>query len=291
VRRGRSSKTAEWVAFARAMATLEEGPLHVDDPAARTTLPFALARIVRGAERRLTGPLVRKVVHATSGGLVAHIALRTQAIDRAVLDATQNAGVRQVVILGAGLDLRAHRLPLPNGTTVFEVDHPATQAHKRASLARATGDTKPVTYVRVDFERDDLAKALESAGHDTSRPSAWIWEGVTMYLPREATRATLQVIANRSTSGSVLAMTYFEDGKTAAHRAFLAAARTPFRLIGEPLIGAMSASKLREELARVGFEIDSSRGDTEWAFDAGIRVPLIDAFLAEKLVLAARRHV
>lgn len=291
MRRGRSSRTAEWVAFARAMATLESGPLHVSDPAARATLPFALARIVRGAERRVTGPLVRKLVHATSGGLVTHIALRTQAIDRAVMDATQNAGVRQLVILGAGLDLRAHRLPLPTGTTVFEVDHPATQAHKRALLARAAGDTKPVTYVRVDFERDDLASALASAGHDPSRPTVWIWEGVTMYLPREATRATLKVIADLSAGESTLAMTYFEDGDTATHRALLAAARAPFGLIGEPLLGAMSASDLRDELDRVGLEIRASHGDAEWAYDAGIRIPLIDVFLAEKLVLAGRRHV
>ncbi len=141
---------------------------------------------------------------------------------------------RQLVILGAGYDGRAWRMPELAGIKVFEVDHPATQSDKRAHLAELPPATGIVSFVSIDFERESLGAALDRAGHDRSSPTCWIWEGVVMYLTRDAMRATLADIARRSAPGSTLIVNYH----TLHRRLF---ARLMFRLIGEPQISAWPA--------------------------------------------------
>ncbi len=135
------------------------------------------------------------------------IALRTAAIDTAVRDAIA-AGATQLVILGAGYDGRAWRMPELAGVKVFEVDHPATQGDKRARVAELPPATGIVSFVSIDFERESLDAVLDRAGHDRSSPTCWIWEGVVMYLTRDAMRATLAGIAGRSAPGSTLIVNY-----------------------------------------------------------------------------------
>ncbi len=104
-------------------------------------------------------------------------------------------GVGQYVLLGAGLDTFAYRA-IRQGLRVFEVDHPATQAWKRARLSEvriATPDW--VTYAPVDFERENIKDGLARAGFDLSRPAMFAWLGVTPYLTREAVMATLAFVA------------------------------------------------------------------------------------------------
>jgi methyltransferase (TIGR00027 family) len=102
------------------------------------------------------------------------------------------------VILGAGYDTRAHRLDCLSDRAIYEIDHPTTQADKRAALARAKppAATAP-TYVAVDFERDDLAAALIAAGYRPAQRSMFLWEGVTQYLSSGAIDNTLSAIAKR----------------------------------------------------------------------------------------------
>ncbi len=101
----------------------------------------------------------------------------------------------QVVILGAGLDTRSARLAR-GGVRFFEVDQPASQADKRARLARLNGyPVDASTYVSCDFERDDFLDRLVAAGFDTNTPALLLWEGVTPYLSEDAIRATLARIA------------------------------------------------------------------------------------------------
>jgi methyltransferase (TIGR00027 family) len=104
---------------------------------------------------------------------------------------------RQLVILGAGLDARAYRLPELAGVSVFEVDHPATQVAKRQRLAEAGNGDARVVFVGVDFERDALEERLASAGHAPTVATAWIWEGVTPCLDRGAIEATLAAATRR----------------------------------------------------------------------------------------------
>jgi methyltransferase (TIGR00027 family) len=184
------------------------------------------------------------------------MALRTVAIDAAVRDAIAD-GARQLVILGAGYDGRAWRLPELAGVKVFEVDHPATQGDKRARIAELPPPVGEVTFVPVDFERDALGDALGSAGHDGSAPTCWIWEGVVMYLTRDAVRGTLAAVAQRSAPGSTLIVNYH----TTRRGLF---AQLIFRLIGEPQISAWTPEEMAADLRSVGFEVREDSGMAAW---------------------------
>src|SRR5262249_11156238 len=130
----------------------------------------------------------------------------------------------QVLVLGAGYDARAVRLAHTlRGARVFEVDHPATQARKRAILARVaeegTRDAADLarathaSYLAWDFEARPLAelpRALADAGHLPDAPTVTIWEGVTMYLTPPAIEASFAAIGALSAPGSELVMTYFD---------------------------------------------------------------------------------
>src|SRR3954471_1277140 len=206
------SRTAQWVAAARGMGRLLPEAVRIaDDPYG---LAFASPSIARLVDRTRDERPTRANAIARVPGLalwIAYMQVRTRLIDDAVR-AFVAAGGRQVVVLGAGYDCRALRLPELTGTRarVFEVDHPATQGHKRAVLDRLGADS-PARYVAWDFEThpmDDLPGALADAGHDRSAPTLTIWEGVTMYLTEAAIDASLRAIATWSAAGSELALTY-----------------------------------------------------------------------------------
>jgi methyltransferase (TIGR00027 family) len=184
------------------------------------------------------------------------IALRTAAIDTAVRTAIAG-GATQLVILGAGYDGRAWRMTELGGVSVFEVDHPATQGDKRARLSDMRPVTDVVRFVPIDFERESLAAALERAGHDSSAPTCWIWEGVVMYLTRDAMRATLTDLAGRSAPGSTLIINYHT-----VHRRFFA--RVLFRLIGEPQISAWTPEEMAADLEAVGFVVREDTNMADW---------------------------
>jgi methyltransferase (TIGR00027 family) len=184
------------------------------------------------------------------------IGLRTCAIDAAVRDPIAR-GTRQLVILGAGYDGRAWRLPELAGVTVFEVDHPATQGEKRARVAELPAPIGTVKFVSMDFERDSLDAVLGRAGHDASSPTCWIWEGVVMYLTIEAMRSTLAAISSRSARGSTLIVNYHT-----AHRRFFA--KLLFRLIGEPQIRALTPAEMAAELHSAGFVVREDSSILDW---------------------------
>ena len=105
-------------------------------------------------------------------------------------------GVRQILVLGAGLDTFAYRLEPAQEMRVFELDHPATQAEKRRRLADARIAEPPhVSYVAHDFERGSMTGALEAAGFDPGKRTFVLWLGVTPYLTEEAVFATLAELA------------------------------------------------------------------------------------------------
>jgi methyltransferase (TIGR00027 family) len=109
------------------------------------------------------------------------------------------AGVRQILVLGAGLDTFAYRLEAREGLRVFELDHPATQRDKRARLAKAgIAEPRHVAYVSHDFEHGDMADALVAGGLDVLRSTFVLWLGVVPYLTEEAAYATLGALARFS---------------------------------------------------------------------------------------------
>jgi methyltransferase (TIGR00027 family) len=282
VRPGRPSLTAAIVSFARGVSTRDE----TQDPLASELVSEPFAATLRGFDvLRRTKPAARTALRVASAGLVDHISYRTFAIDRALV-AGLRSGIAQVVILGAGLDARAHRLPELEGAVTFEVDHPATQAFKRARTAALRSKAR-VVYVPVDFERDTLREALGAAGHRAEQPTIWIWEGVTMYLERRATLATLGEVSAVSAASSVLLATYVvpDLGVTGALRR---PASIVFRVLGEELRGVFEERELHALLEERGFEVASDTDSRDWACEAGRRSALALLFGGERLVVARR---
>jgi methyltransferase (TIGR00027 family) len=256
VKAERPSRTAHLVALGRALA--DAGLSHVpdfQDPTARVFLnekgKRSLAKTTHAAREGKRG-----IGLESARAMADLIALRTAAIDTAVRDAIA-AGATQLVILGAGYDGRAWRMPELAGVRVFEVDHPATQGDKRAHLSELPPATGLVSFVSIDFERESLGAVLDRAGHDRSSPTCWIWEGVVMYLTRDAMRATAGGIAGRSAPGSTLIVNYHT-----VHRRFLA--RVIFRLLGEPQISAWTPAEMAADLGSVGLVVREDSGMADW---------------------------
>ena len=177
-----------------------------------TALGMAYARAVESHrdDRLLDDPLAADFVlrytalSGLSGGMVDSLAVRARFYDDVVLAAAA-AGVRQIVVLAAGLDTRAYRLALPADVTVFEIDQPDLMAFKGDVLARS--GRSPVTgRVAVGLDlRLDWAGALVEAGLKTGERVAWIAEGLLQYLTLEEARAVLDAVAAHSPAGSTFA--------------------------------------------------------------------------------------
>jgi methyltransferase (TIGR00027 family) len=184
------------------------------------------------------------------------------------LAAAVGRGVRQYVLLGAGLDTFAHRNPFADaGLRVFEVDHPATQGWKRTRLAEA-GLTPPasLTFAPVDFERQTLAGGLAAAGFDAARPAFFAWLGVVIYLTREAVIETLRLIASLPAGSEVV----FDYGvpRTASppeQRAYDARREARLAARGEPWITRFAPLEIAAELKRLGFDELEDLGPAEMA--------------------------
>lgn len=174
------SRTARMVAAYRARASASAHPI-VDDPFAAA---LAGEEGQRDADR----------YDATHPEMALFIAVRTAFLDAEVRRALHD-GVDQIVILGAGYDTRAVRLA-HEGVRFFEVDHPSTQANKRARLEALPGyPVDAARYVPCDFEQQDFVAELRDHGFDAARPAVFVWEGVVYYLTEAAVRATLRRIA------------------------------------------------------------------------------------------------
>ena len=139
--------------------------------------------------------------------------VRTRWFDQLFLDAAAT-GVRQAVILAAGLDARAYRLPWPDGTVVFEVDQPEVIEFKSTTLA-GLGATPTATRrtVAVDL-RDDWPAALTAAGFDACVPTAWLAEGLLPYLPPDAQDRLFDLVTAHSAAGSQIAVEAFSMDMT-----------------------------------------------------------------------------
>lgn len=138
------------------------------------------------------------------------MAVRTRHFDRLFADAAAD-GVRQAVILAAGLDARAYRLPWPDGTTVFEIDQPEVIDFKSRTLAELGSQPKADRRtVAIDL-RDDWPKALLDNGFDATRPTSWTAEGLLIYLPPEAQDLLFDRIDELSAPGSRVATEHIPD--------------------------------------------------------------------------------
>ncbi|WP_233219596.1 class I SAM-dependent methyltransferase [Micromonospora sp. RP3T] len=199
----RASRTAVLVCQGRAAADGRLAPGRFTDPTAAPMLRpderVAVDRVRAGAAPTGWRP---RVDYESVRACAELMAPRTVAVD----DAVRERLGPQVVILGAGLDGRAWRMPELAGAAVFEVDQPASQRDKRDRAGALPGD--PPRFVPVDFGRDRLGEALAAAGHRADTPTTWVWEGVVPYLTRAQVSATVEAVAARSAPGSRLVVNY-----------------------------------------------------------------------------------
>ena len=189
---GTPSRTA--IASARHRAAhqiLEHGRIFAD-PLALRILGEDAESIARWAEDQSSGRRMRMF-----------IAVRARFAEDCLVEAVQR-GVRQLVVVGAGLDTYAYRCPFSN-LRIFEVDHPDTQAWKRQRLATAAIPLPAfLTFAPVDFERRGLAEGLAAAGFDPSQQTFFTWLGVVPYLTPDALWSTLRLIAGLPNGAQVV---------------------------------------------------------------------------------------
>jgi methyltransferase (TIGR00027 family) len=270
MRERRPSQTASLVALSRALAN--EGFTSVpgfSDPFARELLSPGWARAF-GRVRRRIGRMPRERLESALRQLDV-IPLRVASID-AELDAAIDSGCRQLVLLGAGLDTRAYRMSTLAELPVFEIDHPATQAYKRRRAASFRPLAASVTYVDVNFERESFGERLVTAGFRRDVPTAWVWEGVVMYLTDDAVRRTLQGMAATSAPGSSLIANYHEREVPRRDRYSLFR-RWLLWWWNEPQIGQRSPAAMHALVEQAGFAVARDTRPDEWARRLGARPP------------------
>jgi methyltransferase (TIGR00027 family) len=201
--------TATMVAASRALASQGSQPLLDDrfaEPLVRAVGLDFFTRLIDGEIRPTPDDTGFNPQHMRE-----RIAVRTRFFDTFFIDAAA-AGLRQAVILAAGLDARAYRLPWPDGTVVYEVDQPRVVEFKSTTLAGLGAEPRADhRTVGVDL-RDDWPTALRASGLDISRPTAWIAEGLLVYLPPQAQDRLFDHITALSAPGSRLATEHIEMG-------------------------------------------------------------------------------
>lgn len=198
--------TAVMVAAARAVETDSSDPL-ISDPYAKLLVANAGTGVWETLlDETLTAKLesVDPEIAAVYHHMRNYQAVRTHFFDAYFADAVA-AGIRQVVILASGLDSRAYRLDWPAGTTLYEIDQPKVLAYKEMTLAGH--DVSPSVRrraVAIDL-RQDWPAALRTAGFNTAAPTAWLAEGLLMYLPAEGQDRLFEQITALSAPGSRIA--------------------------------------------------------------------------------------
>jgi methyltransferase (TIGR00027 family) len=247
VRQGKPSRSALGVASLRAVHQLLDEPLVLSDPIALPLLGASAEAALRDDPFVLNDPISRSLRAA----LVARSRFVEDELSRCVA-----AGVRQYLVLGAGLDTFAYRDPYRDeGLRVFEADHPGTQRWKRQLLAEAGIDVPgSLTFVPVEFERGDLSGALQHSGFRVDQPACVSWMGVTMYLTAAAVLRTLGTLAGFA-AGSCLCFDYRVPVTmlNPIERVMLGALEQQIAAVGEPWLSTFDPVQLQSQLLELGF--------------------------------------
>ncbi len=271
------SRTAMAAALARSLHSMHDPLPLIDDRWGHRFVPDAVLEGLVAAFTSGSGgepqdqdapraPL--EVLHAALGAMPAYanVVVRTRFTED-LLARSIDRGVRQYVLVGAGLDSFALRRPDPTDVDVFEVDHPATQGFKRQRFA-ALGIEPPASLVLLpaDLSEERLTSVLGRSPFDSGSPAFFSWLGVTMYLTREANVAALRAIAECAASGSELVLSYidqavfggataegFEDGQRAVTS------------LGEPWLSGFDPSAIGDDLDALGFDLIEDVSDAELA--------------------------
>lgn len=237
------SRTARQVAGSRAAHQTVDNASVFEDPYARLILD---ADALAAADEKAREPGAKP--------FRLFLAARSRFADDCIAHEAKR-GLRQVVVLGAGLDTFGLRNPYRHaGLKVFEVDHPATQAWKRERLA-VSGITVPseLTFVPVDFERDDLAERLEASGFRKDDPALYIWLGVVPYLERQTVFSLLRFVGGAAHAGIVFDYSEPLENYAPERRAKAEAMAARVAAAGEPWITLLDPKELAEDMTAMGF--------------------------------------
>ena len=288
--------TATMVAAGRAMATRAG---LIDDPFAEPLvravgIPFFVDMLDGRLESSPFGDAGPERIQA----MIAGMAMRTRFFDDYFTRASA-AGIRQAVILASGLDSRAYRLAWPAGSVVYEIDQPAVIDFKTATLggpgagSSEAGPTATLRTVGIDL-RGDWPAALTAAGFEPDRPTAWLAEGLLIYLPPEAQDRLLDTITNLSAPGSAVATEYVPgivDFDAERAREMAANLRGRGLDLDMPaLIYTGPRSNVMDHLGAAGWQVTGVPGD-ELLRRAGLPVPDRDDYdpLGEIVYVSATR--
>jgi len=250
------SRTAIGAAMQRAAHQLLEQPRVFDDPLALTILGDDLLNSLRLNLEQYRSPLSRFLRAA----LVTRSRFAEDELARAY-----DKGIRQYLLLGAGLDSFAYRNPFED-LRVFEIDHPATQAWKRQQLVDAAiAVPQSLNFVAIDFEQQSLTEVLAQAKFDFNQPAFLSWLGVTMYLSKAAVFQTLAVVAQQFSAGSEIVFDYSlpYTELTVTQRVTRDQLAKQVEQVNEPWISHFSTEELTSEMRKIGFKTLSPLLPTE----------------------------
>jgi methyltransferase (TIGR00027 family) len=179
------------------------------------------------------------------------------------------AGTRQYVLVGAGFDSYALRVPAnAQDVSIFEIDHPATQTYKLERMAQCGLEPPRRTYfLAADLSLETVEQVLSRSSFDREQPAFFSWLGVTMYLTREANLACLGSIARAAAPGSELVFTYIDQaafaGDSRESGGVFAEVQRRVASIGEPFLSGFDPSALADELLGLGLQLQEDLGNRQ----------------------------
>jgi methyltransferase (TIGR00027 family) len=217
--------------------------------------PYASAMANKGIGAYFSKLIIQSGLYELiSPGAMSFVVGRERYIDDYLIDGLRD-GLDQVVLLGAGFDTRAYRIPGIEKTRVFEIDQPATQELKLERLKKIV-DPLPghVIFVPMDFNKQMLGERLTASGYNERGKTLFVWQGVTYFLTARGVDGTLAFIANQSGVGSSLVFDYFyNEALRDTTRLDLKLMRRAARLTGEEYLFGIDEGGVEEFLAERGF--------------------------------------
>jgi methyltransferase (TIGR00027 family) len=265
MKQGRASRTAEHNALFRALETSRPRTQRLfDDPFAKTFLTGSLKAVQRMTVLPAWRNYVIRYLDGRWPGVRSSVVARTRLIDDTITASVQGS-IGQLVILGAGYDSRALRLPSVRELSVFEVDHPDTQRAKQRALRRVASPSSVVRYIPCDFNQGQLASAMSASTYRPDVATVILWEGVTNYLTEEAVDETLRWCAGASV-GSLLIFTYIHRDILTDPAKFQGSGQLLATLskVGENLTFGIDPDQLGTFLADRGLSLERDLGAAEY---------------------------
>ncbi len=268
------SATAIFVAYCRAVASNEpELSKACQDPIAERIVSKPWSTILDAAHKAAKPEKRFRDLRRAMLGMVDHLAFRTGLIDRALRQALAE-GTKQVVLLGAGLDSRAHRIKELRDAPLFEVDHPSTQGLKMRKAAGLPVLAKDLRYVSCDFQHVSFEQALLAHGFSPHERSVWIWEGVIMYLDESAVAESLERISRASAPESTVIASYLTPKVIASGSVVGQLGLATLAAISEPVRTKRAPSEMARWFARQGLDVRFDGLPADSAASFGVEHPL-----------------